>query len=233
MQWRLRGGAWLDGAPAGMAAGAVLVPVIALMARRDFAFSRDLAHLFLAFLLFTVFAPAAWQASGYRRHRSILVHLVLAAGGAVGLIFPQQTAPLGPMALAAFGVWLVLVVVQAPWGVPLKLLWAVLPGSLLLAVFLPQLQEHNHRMAGLHVITLGPILFTLATAAFAVHPPAWLWGVYLALVAVMSALLVWPASPLWVAVASTGTAVAGLIIALGPWRREGASDLAQAGPQTP
>jgi hypothetical protein len=50
---------------------------------------------------------------------------------------------------------------------------------------------------------------------------------------VMNALLLWPASPLWVAVASTGTAVAGLIIALGPWRREGASGLAQAGPQTP
>ena len=73
------------------AAGVVLVPMIAVMARRDFALSRDLAHLFVAWLLFTVFAPAAWQASGCQRRRSILVHLVLAAGAAVGLIFPVAT----------------------------------------------------------------------------------------------------------------------------------------------
>lgn len=221
LQWRARGGAWLDGAPAGLVAGVSLVPVVAVMARRDFEFSRDLAHLFLALLLFTVFAPAAWQASGYVRRRSILVHLVLSSGGAVGLIFPAQTSPVGPLMLAFFALWLLwVVVVESPWGWHWRVLWSVFPMALLAAAAFPALHGHPWRMAGLHTITLGPILMTLAWFAFRVHPPLWLTLAYGACVGLMNALLVMPtwvdltSSAIWVAAFSTGTAVTTLVVLL-------------------
>ncbi len=209
LQHRARGGAWLDGAAVGLAAGVVLVPMIAVMARRDFALSRDLAHLFVAWLLFTVFAPAAWQASGCQRRRSILVHLVLAAGAAVGLIFPVATAPVGPMVLAAFSAWLLLVVVEAGWSLWWRVLWSVLPAGLLVAVFVPQLQHHNWRMAGLHAITLGPILVTLGWFVFRLRPPWVLLAGYLVAVVGMNTALVLDVAPapVWVALFSTATAL--------------------------
>ena len=90
-----------------------------------------------------------------------------------------------------------------------RVLWSVLPAGLLVAVFVPQLQHHNWRMAGLHAITLGPILVTLGWFVFRLRPPWVLLAGYLVAVVGMNTALVLDVAPapVWVALFSTATAL--------------------------
>ncbi|MBI5496381.1 MAG: hypothetical protein HY904_15265 [Deltaproteobacteria bacterium] len=207
---------WTDTAPWGLALGAVLVPFIGVTAPRDFALARDLAHLFIAILLFTVFIPAAWQGLGLPRRDPTWLHVVLAVGASAFLVFPHVVGPLGVMFPLAFASWCVLALGRGRLSPVMRLIWLSLPISVAVSAPIPALHAYPWRIAGIHLMVLGPVLCSLAQRVLPRPPHPVLAAAYLLLVVLMNASLVFPAvlpgvADTWVtAVLSTlllGTAV--------------------------
>lgn len=123
--------------------------------------------------------------------------------------FPLPPHRWGPWCWPRFCAWLLLVVVEAGWSLWWCVLWSALPAGLLAAVFVPQLQHHNWRMAGLHAITLGPDLLCSGWFVFKLRPPWVVLAGYLVAVVGMNTALVLDVAdaPVWVALFSTATAL--------------------------
>jgi hypothetical protein len=208
LHWRRRGPpAWLDVAPLGLIASVAIVPVIAVMAKRDFGFSRELAHVFITIVLLLVFVPAAWQAQGIARRVPVLVVVLLAIGAAVRVVFAERGTPIaGALAVGYAAV--------ALWTVRSRPVWAVLPVAIVLASFVGAVQGYSFRIAGLHFLILGPVL----AGIFGGDVGQWLRVAYVGSLVLMVASIAVPLSGerpvLITAIASTLFTVVALVAAV-------------------
>lgn len=172
--WRSRRArGWLALAPWGVLAGTLLVPAIAVMARRDFALSRQLAHVFVALMVLWVFVPMSLAAlrlpiptsSAGARRAAPWAWLVTTGLGSTYLVF----ADTWPFALGLFlglGGALILVLLArarshlASWPLSLSLAWLLFALGLVALSLAPPLQIEATRLAALHFTVLGPIALT-------------------------------------------------------------------------
>jgi len=149
---------WRDAAPLGILVGVTLVPAVALTARTNPAFSRELAHVFIAIILFCVFIPAAWQALGMKRAVPVAVYVVTMAAFSVASVF--STGPEGLLVSLLASAVMTAAVRHAPK--PLLLLWYALAASLALTALFPMTAAL--RLASIHFVILGPVLCSFAIA---------------------------------------------------------------------
>lgn len=210
---RQPGNAWLDCALPGLCFAVLLIPGVALTARRDFALSRDLAHVFMAQMLLTVFVPAAWQARGLKRTVSPLGFACLALASSVHLIFGDPTPAVLTVATISFALVITWALISQPLSSALRAAWLLVPVSLVLHAFVPNLHGFAWRIAGLHALILGPVVSSLAGRARCDLIPAAVKGAYVSSLIVMAYSIVapehlWPARPL------TSTAVASTVFVL-------------------
>lgn len=168
--WRSRHAkGWLALAPWGVMAGTLLVPAIAVMAKRDFGLSRQLAHVFVALMVLWVFVPMALAAL-----RAPVVSrwawLVTTAIGSTYLVFAGEGPEAWPWPLGLFlglaGALLGIVLWQArqavlAWPRPLSFVWFAMALGLIVLGLVPPLQIEAARLAALHFTVLGPVTLTL------------------------------------------------------------------------
>lgn len=216
---------WLDSAFWGLVFSVLLIPAIAVFAKRDFAFSRDLAHVFIAAMLLTVFVPAAWQTQGLARRVPLSVYVPLALVASVRIVFAARATP--PAALGAIIFALIIVWTLLTSSLPLraKLVWMLLPGAIVAGSLVPAVQGYQWRIGGLHLLILGPVIGALFGAGL----PAWLRVLYSFTLLVMVASIVvpeqiWPHNPLFLTSLSSslfaGVAVVAAVMAArlrSPW----------------
>lgn len=152
---------WLDCALPGLIIGVSLIPVVAVTARRDLGLSREIAHVFVTTILLTVFIPAAWQALRRRRRVSLFIFVPLVVMTSVRIVFMDR-APV-PFAIAGclLSVLTTWVIVSEPLDGLVKLGWLILPASLLAGMFSSSAHGDALRIAGLHLLILGPVLTSL------------------------------------------------------------------------
>lgn len=226
-QWRRRSrAAWLDTAPFGLAFSVALVPVIAIMAKRDFTFSRDLAHVFIASVLFTVFVPAAWQASGVARRVSLEVYVPFALGAAARLVLGDQTGVIGAAAAIGFALVVAWVIVTEPLSAAEWLLWLSLPTAVVLGSVVPAFRGYNWRIGGLHFLILGPVMFGLfGTKAGAVLRTTYVTSLLAMVTAIIAPQRFIPDNPaLATAIASSVFVLIALYAAAAAWLRRASRD---------
>lgn len=166
--WRSRHlSGWLSLPPWGVVLGLVLVPAIAITARRDFALSRDLAHVFIAALLFLTFIPMALERLRVPPVSPLFWALTTLIGSSHLVFVDHSIWPLGLFASLA-GLSLALALRRHPrhLEVPLWLraTWWLFSLGLVLIGLVPPLQTHEVRLAALHFTALGPIALTLLHA---------------------------------------------------------------------
>lgn len=192
--WRTRKTpGWLALAPWGVFVGLLLVPAIAVMARRDFALSRQLAHVFIALILLWTFVPMALALLRVPRVRPWAWMSTTLVGSCYLVFADRWPWPLGWMsALAGAALGLSLACVREAWPWWLRGAWWALAGGMVLLGVIPPLQAEATRVAALHFTVLGPIALTLL---WAWSPPAvrarhWALTLGLAALATMLAAMV-------------------------------------------
>jgi hypothetical protein len=161
--WRTRKGpGWLALAPWGVFVGLLLVPAIAVMAKRDFTLSRQLAHVFIALILLWTFVPMALSLLRVPRVRP-WAWMSTTLVGSTYLVFADRWPwPLGAMTtLAGLALGLSLARVGAAWPWWLRGAWWALAGGMVVLGIIPPLQVEATRVAALHFTVLGPIALTL------------------------------------------------------------------------
>lgn len=190
---------WMGLAPAGVALGVLLVPVIAVTARTDLAMSRQLAMAFIAVMLLLVFVPAALEALHAPRRGPAAVHVLSAVACSFALAFHHSVPVAGTTAMLFHGALLSWSIWRMPARSHLLWLWrGTGPGLAVLALW-PRPGEPNVHLAGLHGLILGPLLLTLCEVLLA-PPPGWVVAPYVAALAAMVGALAF-GSHLWPAVA--------------------------------
>ncbi len=224
--WRRRARpVWLDSAPFGLVFSVLLVPAIAVFAKRDFALSRDLAHVFIASMLLTVFVPAAWQTQGLARRVPLSVYVPLALIASVRIVFAARSTTASALGAIAFSLIVVWTLLTEPLPPRAKLVWMLLPGAIVAGSLVPAVQGYNWRIGGLHLLILGPVMGALFGAGL----PAWLRILYsVALLFMVLSIVVptqiWPQNPvLFTAVGSSlfaGVAAVAAVVAARELRRE-------------
>lgn len=168
--WRSRRAkGWLALAPWGVLAGTLLVPAIAVMARRDFGLSRQLAHVFVALMVLWVFVPMAL--AGLRVPVvSRWAWLITTAIGSTYLVFAGADPDAWPWPLGLFlslaGALLLIALWRAreevlAWPRPLSFVWVSMALGLVVLGLVPPLQIEATRLAALHFTVLGPVTLTL------------------------------------------------------------------------
>lgn len=207
---------WIALAPWGVALGMLLIPAIAVTARRDFALSRDLAHVFIGVMLLLTFVPIALSALRVPRVQP-LAFAVCAALGTAHVVFRDRSPwPLG-LALSAAGALLALGLRGLTGPRWLVVTWWLLPAGLVVMGALPPLQQEGVRIAALHFLVLGPLLLTslhrLAPARLAAHPITFALAL-VALVVKLSAMALGPLVALPGAWAIAAWAAVALVVAL-------------------
>lgn len=235
---------WLSLAPWGVLAGTLLVPAIAVMARRDFGLSRQLAHVFVALMVLWVFVPMALSTLRVPVV-SRWAWLVTTAIGSTYLVFSGAGSeagwpwPLGLFlslagALLLISLWRARTDVLA-WPRPLAFVWLAMALGLVVLGLLPPLQIEATRLAALHFTVLGPVTLTLWDRLAPEHSrQSPLVEVYLlALLVMVSAMVLGPLGvlaydlamdvALWAGVGLVVSAVVAVIVsALSPRRLRGA-----------
>lgn len=226
--WRSRGlPAWLDAAPFGLFVSVLLVPVIAVMAKRDFAFSRELAHVFITAVLLNVFVPAAWQAQRLARRVPLVAYVPLALAASVRIVFTTRATPLTAAAAIAFAALVAWVVMTEPLSLRAKLAWSLLPIAVAAGSLMPAVQTYAWRIGGLHLLILGPVL----GAFFGARVPRVLRSAYVIALGAMVASIVIPERfsperpPLATALASSVFAAIALLVAAFSMRRDRPADV--------
>ncbi|HET9957753.1 MAG TPA: hypothetical protein VFQ61_24815 [Polyangiaceae bacterium] len=200
-------GEWLDATPFGLIAGVALIPAIAVTAKRDFMLSRDLAHVFVCSVLFTVFVPAAFQALGYARRVALYWYVPLALVGAARVVFGSR----GPEVVSWLTALLALLFATCVTFVLLTVrrrnrywygFW-VLPAAIVIGSFVPSENAYSLRIAGIHLLILGPVLTSLlvrtpAPAAYVRNSEPWTarasWLLHWATLLLMVGALVLPST---------------------------------------
>lgn len=169
--WRSRRAkGWLALAPWGVLAGTLLVPAIAVMAKRDFGLSRQLAHVFVALMVLWVFVPMALAALRVPVV-SRWAWLATSAIGSTYLVFAGAGGELGwPWPLGLFlslaGALLLIALWRGreevlAWPRPLSFVWSAMALGLVVLGLVPALQVEATRLAALHFTVLGPVALTL------------------------------------------------------------------------
>ena len=152
---------WLAVAPWGVVLGLLLIPAIAVTSRRDFALSRQLAHVFVASMLLLTFVPVALAALRIPRVPP-LAWIATTTIGSTYLVFATTWPwPLG-LFLTLAGVALMLSLhrrLTGPWWL-VAAWWGLALGLVVLGVT-PPLQTEPMRLVALHYTVLGPIASTL------------------------------------------------------------------------
>lgn len=202
----------LGGVSAAIVLGALCVPPIAVMTRRDPALAQGIVRSFLSVLVLGALVPSALHALRAPVGRSWAWGVVAALAALRLGVLPVWWLSWAPLALA---VWLVTCTRRAamPWDVRAAW-WAVAVG--LGVIVLPWRGGHHHlSVAGLHLLILGPLLLS-AVVTLASRPPALAWrAAYLVAVLAMSAAIaaqdLWPALA-WLPGAATLT---GALVAVG------------------
>ncbi|MEW5850302.1 MAG: hypothetical protein AB2A00_16045 [Myxococcota bacterium] len=158
-QFRMRlPASWLDATPPAMLMATLLVPVVALTARKDPAFSRSLAHVFIGGLMLTGFLPVAWAALRVPRRQPVWLYLILAESLAAFMAFPEHMNIVGAVMGAGFSVVLVQNLVGARLPMHLRITWLGLPVMVALWVIFPFFRGDPWRVAGIHFMVLGAML---------------------------------------------------------------------------
>lgn len=239
--WRSRRAkGWLALAPWGVLAGTLLVPAIAVMARRDFGLSRQLAHVFVALMVLWVFVPMALSALRVPVV-SRWAWLVTTAVGSTYLVFAGAGDEVGwPWPLGLFlslaGALLGIVLWRTredvlAWPRPLSFVWFAMALGLVVLGLAPPLQLEATRLAALHFTVLGPVSLTLWFHLGRARGGALVELYLVALVAMVSAMVLGPLGGMDYALAMdvamwAGAALVALMMAFGVWlirvRRPGA-----------
>ncbi len=181
--WRSRRAhGWLALPPWAVVVGLLLVPAIAVMAKRDFALSRQLAHVFIAVMLLWAFVPMALAALKVPR----VAPLAWASSNLLGstyLVFSESWPwPLGWMtALAGFALLGPLRAVARGWPAWLQALWGGFVIGLVVVGVTPPLQTEATRLAALHFTALGPLGGTLLYVWAPDRARSRAWAVWVAL----------------------------------------------------
>ena len=163
--WQQREGttrnSWTAGSFIVLGSGVMLIPAIAFSARHDIHFSRQLAHFFIAWLLLGVFVPSLWQSLGVIREVKLSWYFGAVAAGLIHVVFGASL----PWWSGAGALISVVVLGRIVWrmkrGIFLRLLWTLLPASMLLSL-VPHFQAEGWRIFGLHVWILGVVLPSFA-----------------------------------------------------------------------
>lgn len=208
----------LGGVSVAIVLGALCVPPIAALTRRDPEVALGVVRSFLSVLALGALAPSALQALGAPVGRSG-AWAALATLAALRLgVLPAWWLSWAPMALA---VWLVTITRRAAVPGDVRLAWWAVAFGLGVIV-MPWRGGHHHlSVAGLHLLVLGPLLLS-ALVSLAPRPPALVWrAAYLVALLVMSATIaaqdVWPQPWLPGAATLTGALVALGAVALAAW----------------
>lgn len=213
LHWRARRGlapSWLDVAPVGLGGGAALIPLIAVMAKRDFPLSRELAHAFIAAVLFTLFVPAAFQRLGLRRTTPVLVWGLLAFGAAARSVFTDRAGLVGGLLACCFAALVTLEVWRTRLGALQRVVWLAIPAAVLFGGFVPAAQAPHVRLGGLHLLLLGPVVPSLF-GAWRRLAAGWRWAYAASLGLMTAAVLLGPA--LWPDVAPAVAFTASVVFA--------------------
>ena len=152
-----RGREWLDAAPYGLVLSVLLVPAVAVTAKHDPSLSRDLAHVFVGVVSFTMMVPAAWQHLGMARTLPLTAYVPVAVAAAFAVVFATQASTAALVATVAYAVLVSATVMRASLDWPAQSLWLVHAGSMAFAAA-PFLPGAPARIAGLHFLILGPLL---------------------------------------------------------------------------
>ena len=158
--------------------GTALIPVIAISAKRDLMLSRQVAHLFIGWLLLGLFLPAALQALGVARRIPVALYLGIVALTLARVIFgPSLPAVMAVFPVVAAGL---MVEILRHSGLPRGwlALWSVWPITTALSA-LPMFSGEPWRIAGVHMWILGLTLPSLARALFGRNPPLVVVALYL------------------------------------------------------
>lgn len=191
---------WMSCVPWGVFLGVMLVPPIAVTASKHPLLSRQLAHLFIATMLLSVFVPVCWDALRVPRRLPVGAYLVSAVLGALGLVMEEH---LGPASLAG-PVLLGVTMFGVLWpsrGMPpwLRLGWLLVPVMLLAFPWVAGAGGDALRLGGVHALVLGPVLLSLVHVLAPGRVPAWLPVLYVVSLGAMLLAIVLPA---WVAAAA-------------------------------
>lgn len=194
--WRtLKTPGWLALAPWGVFVGLLLVPAIAVMAKRDFNLSRQLAHVFIALILLWTFVPMALALLHVPRVRP-WAWMSTTLIGSTYLVFADRWPwPLGLMTtLAGAALGLSIARVDAAWPWWLRAAWWAFAAGMVLLGVLPPLQVEATRVAALHFTVLGPIALTLLWVWAPGRAQARRWALYAGLAALATMLAAMVAS---------------------------------------
>ncbi len=197
--WRSRRlSGWLSLAPWGVVLGLLLIPAIAVLARRDFLLSRDLAHVFIAAMLLLTFVPVALHLARVPPLQP-LVWAVSSLIGATHLVFADRSSwTLGLFSTLA-GLTLIASLYRwperhdGPWW--LRASWWLLALGMVVIGLVPPLQNHDVRLAAVHFTVLGPISLTLLANYLPGRAKARAWAFYPAMLALVIMLAAMVAPP--------------------------------------
>ena len=161
--WRSRGvPGWVGLARWGVLAGTLLVPAIAVMARRDFQLSRQLAHVFVALMVLWVFVPVSLSALKVPVMGRYGWLLTTAIGSSYLVFADTWPWPLGLfLSLAGAQLGLAIRTTSRTWPRHLALAWWAMAMGLIALGLVPPLHLEATRLAALHFTVLGPIALTL------------------------------------------------------------------------
>lgn len=212
-------GGWLAETPWAVFAASVLIPAVGATARKHPELSASLVHFFLGALLLGVFVPMALAFSRAPKLRPPWLLVVTALGAAGAAAF--DTLPGAGAVLALFG--LVLAAAARPLRGLRRGLWLAAAAGFVASGLDPRFRGAEARIAGMHLMILGPVLLALADGlGFKLRrgvEPAYAASVFAMAGSIAGSPLIWPAqAALVTAVVSTVT-VALLVTGLVTGRR--------------
>lgn len=186
---------WLASAPLAILFSAALIPIVAVLTRRDPALANQFARTFLTLLLFGVFVPSALRSVGASAPHAF-GWLVSICAGAVYLtgLFPHPLMGFG-LVWIAYRVFIGIKkksefsVFFRQSELRLHLLWMGFALGLGLTGFGILPHTYFIAIAGVHYLVLGPMLMTLGCHRMKLEIPGLIRGFYeLSLIVMVTAI---------------------------------------------
>lgn len=200
---------------------AILIPLVAVITKRDTSLANQIARFFLSLLIFGVFIPVTLRSLKGRAPHAGLWFLTSILGASF-LTFPESPRVLG-LALAWLGFEIARSILQRnPLPHPntvqdlrLRMMWFVLATGFVAVgtnLFPP---NYVQAIAGIHFLFLGPVLLSYLLIEREKRPPEWLRVLYeMSLLVMVSAIALQALFPSWTPILQKSAAGSGTVFFL-------------------
>jgi|GEM_PF-3986139 len=203
---------WLSFAPLGIVLGAICIPPIAVLSRRDPGMAVLWVKTFLSLLIFLVMLPAVFSRLSFQAPPRWFWYSVSFASSCFLGIVPWPWLGVG---LVGMGAWLLWALRKGGLSWDIRSAWVIWASSMILVGGRLVSYDHFLGIAGIHYTLLAPFFLSCWWIFFERFPPAWLRFPYLFFVLGMCAAIAgqswFPHHGLWF---SRASAVFGSLLVL-------------------